>query len=89
MNLAEILADTSNRLRLNSFHPVGHKRSQVSQAYFDRGLYSDTLATVRLMLEFERDGSQSPKRFCQRFSLSESRVQHLMSSAFSIARQDL
>lgn len=60
---------------------------QVSQAYFDRGLFSDTIATVRLMMEYDREGDVSSWRFCYRFGLMEPRMQHLATLATSIGRQ--
>lgn len=61
----------------------------MSQSVFDRGLYSDTLAVLRVLREYilrTKLGSVRTGGFCSMFSLSYPRMEQLASSAYTIAR---
>lgn len=56
---------------------------------FDRGLYSDTLASVRVLREYlvRAVGGNTPqKSFCRLFSLSYPRMEQLVSTLYAINR---
>lgn len=61
----------------------------MSQNVFDRGLYSDTFAVMRLLREYvmrTENGQTSRGAFCRLFNLSFVRMEQLASSARNIAR---
>ncbi|CAM9805903.1 unnamed protein product, partial [Pylaiella littoralis] len=62
-------------------------RSFLAQSVFDRGLYSDTLASVRVLREYlvrAVAGNTPQKSFCRLFSLSYPRMEQLVSTLYVI-----
>ncbi|CAM9450741.1 unnamed protein product, partial [Ectocarpus sp. 8 AP-2014] len=62
-------------------------RSFLAQSVFDRGLYSDTLASLRVLREYlvRAVGGNTPqKSFCRLFSLSYPKMEQLVSTLYAI-----
>lgn len=62
---------------------------QLAQSVFDRGLYSDTLASLRVLREYlvRAVGGNTPqKSFCRLFSLSYPKMEQLVSTLYAIHR---